>query len=210
MKQTVQFTKLERDLVGRSVYILGGGPSLRGFDFESLRGCGHVVAVNDAIFAAPWADTAITIDIIWLANRVNALRHFDGEMIAAVPDDFEPVDAPVRYVLRRPGAMVSERMGIVYTGDNSGFAALGMAIMRGASRIALLGYDMTAPGHFHAGYTWRSRYGVGDYPRWARYFHALKRIADERGIQIINCNRNSGIRCFPYGRPADIDETASR
>lgn len=204
----VTITPLTQDLVSRSVYIIGGGPSLRGFDFESLRGRGHVIAVNDAIFAAPFADTAFTIDIIWLANRVNALRHFGGEMIAAVPAEFDPVDAPVRYVVRQQGADLSDNMGVVYTGDNSGFAALGMAMMRGASKIALLGFDMTGPGHFHAGYTWRSRYGVRDYPQWARAFYHLNRIARERNTKIINCNRASGIRCFAYGTPNDIAEGA--
>lgn len=42
-------------------YVVGSGPSLRGFDYESLRGQ-KIIAVNSAVRFVPWADTWVTCD----------------------------------------------------------------------------------------------------------------------------------------------------
>lgn len=200
------FDRLTRDWAGRSVLLLAGGPSLRGFDFEQLRGKGIVVAINDAIFAAPFADCAFTIDMVWLRNRAEALASFSGEKVAAVPADYADPQPGLRYFLRVCQAGKSVDPITIYTGENSGFAALDMAISRGASRIALLGYDLTGPGHFHRGYAWGSRFGANCYRQWAQYFTALAGPAAARGVQVINCNHRSAIRCFPFGRWEDVAE----
>jgi hypothetical protein len=205
----VTFARLARDWTGRSVFLLGGGPSLRGFDFERLRGRGVVIAINDAIRAAPWADCAVTIDTVWLRNRAGELADFmarGGEVVAAVPEHHPQDQAGIRYLSRRRGAWLSQDADSLHTGENSGFAALGMAIMRGAGRIALLGYDMNGPGHFHAGYAWHCRYGAGDYPRWARMFSVLAHEARLRKIDVVNCNPNSAVRAFRFGRWEDMAE----
>lgn len=192
---------------GRTVFLLGGGPSLRGFDFDRLKGRGVVVAINDAVLHAPWADAVFTIDTVWLQRRRGSLTEFEGERIAAVPPDWDRSAWTGFTLLRRvqrPG--LSRGMDAIYTGDNSGFAALGLAIMRDAARIALLGYDLTGPGHWHEGYEWRSRYGHADYQRWASYFPVLAEAARQRGVRVINCNPASGVRCFEFGYFEDIAE----
>lgn len=204
-----QFSRLSQDWASRTVFLLGGGPSLSGFDFLALQGRGVVVAINDALLAAPWANCAFTIDMVWLGQRRVAIVEFvarGGEMVAAVPDRYCDGQPGVTYVERVPGVWLSENGAQIYTGDNSGFAALGMAIMRGAARIALLGYDMTGPGHFHGGYPWPCRFGAANYSRWARSFQVLAVQARNRGIHVINCNPNSAVDCFPVGRWEDVAE----
>lgn len=204
-----RFARMSRDWDGRSVFLLGGGPSLRGFDFLALQERGIVVAINDAIRAVPWADCGFTIDVTWLGQRQQDIAEFvrgGREMLAAVPASYMRGQAGVRYVERQPGAWLSDTMTTVYTGDNSGFAALGMAMQRGAKRIALLGYDMTVPGHFHAGYPWVSRYGAQDYGRWAAMFGVLATFAKQNGVSIINCNPASAVACFPFGSWEEVAE----
>jgi hypothetical protein len=198
------FSTLESDWQGRTVFLVGGGPSLRGFDFERLRGRGYVVAINDAMLALPWADAAFTIDVIWLRNRRLAFLAFAGERIAAVPEDWPAKDWPGVRLFRRENKAASSAGELICTGGNSGFAALGMALARGAARIALLGYDMTVPGHFHRGYEWHSRFGIQDYGRWARLFSVLQIASVRHGAQVINCNHRSGVRCFPFGSIEDF------
>ena len=187
---------------GRSVFVIGGGPSLAGFEFDRLRDRGIVLAVNDAIKAVPFADAVVSIDTVWWTHRKQFLRSFGGEKIAIVPPSHKTEPGVTRYA-RDNRAMISRDPGVVCTGENSGFAAIGLAFMRRARVIHLLGFDMTAPGHFHSGYEWRCRYGAKDYPRWAGMFGVLQDEAVARGSRIVNLNPASAIRCFPF---ATIDE----
>jgi len=47
---------------GEPCFIIGGGPSLKGFDFESLRGKGRVIAINRAYEHVPFADVHFFMD----------------------------------------------------------------------------------------------------------------------------------------------------
>jgi len=196
------YSTVPRDWIGRTVYLIGGGPSLKGFDFERLRGKGIVVAINDAMLALPWADCVFTIDTVWLRQRARLLRSFKGEKLAAVPPDFNAAPPGFRYVRRLSGPGFCEGGAAIWTGDNSGYAALHMALQRGAARIALLGYDLTSPGHWHNGYAWTCR--TTDYAAWASHFYRLAVAAGE--TQVVNCNPLSGIRCFAFGEPENIAE----
>lgn len=180
---------------GRTVFVIGGGPSLTGFDFERLRGKGTILAVNDAAKAVPFADALLSIDTVWWRNRARLLQSFRGEKIAIVPPS-HPTEPDVTRYGRDSRAALSRDPQAVCTGENSGFAAVGLSIMRGANLIYLLGFDMTGPGHFHGGYEWHCRYGANDYPRWSQLFGVLQHEAQIRGVSVINLNPDSAIRCF--------------
>jgi len=198
------FARLERDWAGRPAFLIGGGPSLTGFDFERLRGRGIIVAINDAVRYVPFADVAFTIDTVWLEKRADLLRDFPGEIVAAVPVNYQCPVERARLFRRVNAGGVSAFDDTLFTGGNSGFAALAMAIKRGASPIHLLGYDMTAAGHWHRGYSWRSRFGVLQYPKWAVRFASLAGLAQSLGADVINCNRSSAVTAF---RHVTIDES---
>lgn len=182
---------------GRTVFIIGGGPSLAGFDFERLRGRGIILAVNDSFRSVPFADAVVSIDTVWWGNRNHLLQSFGGEKIAIVPSSCKTGLDVTRYA-RDNRAAVSTDPATVCTGENSGFAAVGLALMRGARLIYLLGFDMTSAGHFHGGYEWRCRYGAKDYPRWSALFGVLQGEAQRRGVTVINLNPASAIKCFQF------------
>lgn len=201
------FTQLEPDWRGRRVILIGGGPSLTGFDFAQLEGTGAIiVAINDALRAAPFADVAFSIDTLWLDRRATMLGYFQGEIVAAAPPGYRPPLDRIQLLRRVAASGLSRRADTLLTGGNSGFAALGMALMREAAEVFLLGYDLTQAGHFHGGYEWQSRYGVRHYPQWARAFAVLASEAAARGTAVFNCNRRSAISAFPF---ATIDESLS-
>lgn len=188
----------------RSVFLIGGGPSLTGFDFECLRGRGVVVAINDAFRYVPWADACFSIDMLWLRNRATELRTFTGERIAAVPDyfRFQP-QLPFLTKYRRVSRVGFNRTNI-YTGDNSGYAALHLALMRNAARVALLGFDMNKPGHWHKGYEWISP--DPQFRVWAANFSVLALQAMRQGTRVINCNPASAVTAFPFADWQEIAE----
>jgi hypothetical protein len=74
----------------------------------------------------------------------------------------------------------------------SGFAALHLAVAKGAKRITLLGFDYTR-GHYHSAYPWRAHDMANErsWPRWAEDF----KIVD--GIDIINASPGSLIDVYP-------------
>lgn len=84
-------------------------------------------------------------------------------------------------------------------GGNSGAQALGLAMLFGAARVLLLGYDMQFRG---AQAHWHGHHGKGlNNPRhgslagWAKGFEVLAR--ELRGVDVINCSRETAITAFP-------------
>lgn len=193
---------------GRPVLLVGGGPSLRGFDFNRLRGRGAVVVgINDAMLHVPWADAVLSIDTAWLVQRQSAFLRFAGERIAIVPGSFDRSGWPgVTWLDRRPVPGLSHMPDAVCTGENSGYAALGLAVARGADPIGLLGYDLVTAGHWHAGYRWKSRYGAPHYARWALFFDNIAPELARRGVRVVNINtpRGTAIRGFRLGSLEDV------
>jgi Uncharacterized Rossmann fold enzyme len=89
----------------------------------------------------------------------------------------------------------------IHTGKNGGFQALHLAVLFGASRIVLLGYDFQATGnksHWHGDHppglsNSRRRYG-----QWLQPLQQLARdIKTRGGIEVLNATRETAIECFP-------------
>lgn len=88
--------------------------------------------------------------------------------------------------------------GVLATGGNGGYQALGLALMFGAARVILLGYDMGATGgrlHWH-----RDHGGKLHNPEphkfrdWIAHYNKLAGFCP---VPIINCSRESALKCFP-------------
>lgn len=80
-------------------------------------------------------------------------------------------------------------------GGNSGFQALNLAIKWGASRILLVGFDMTIAGGEH----WHGRHPQGlnnpgqhNVRRWLSADWSAP-----AGVEIINCNAGSALDAYP-------------
>jgi len=128
----------------RDVYIVGGGPSLKGFDFNRLAGK-FTVGCNDAAFHAQ-TDVLFTIDHNYAVRRAQEARSFaesGGEVCFAVPANFKPekTQPGINYLRRMRHGGLSDDPREVY-GLNSGYGALNLAYLKKARRVFLLGYDM--------------------------------------------------------------------
>lgn len=106
------------------VTIVGGGPSLKGFDFSVLQG--RVIAINDAVFHCQ-ADALVAIDARWhKANR------------SKIHPDF-PVLTD-REIPGFPSAIIEVFSG-AKAANISGVIAIDIAFKLGARRVYLLGFD---------------------------------------------------------------------
>lgn len=197
----------------RDLFIVGGGPSLRGRDMSGLRKRGRVLAVNRAFELIP-CDAVFSLDLTFIKNRRRELEMAArrSEVILAVPDDYsDGLVAGATYVKRIQGKGVSFDPRAIINGLNSGYGAVNVAILKRALRIYLLGFDLVAPatgepGHWHDGYDWNNGSSRIYYSRWAQRFDEIARDVDMLGgtVQIINANPSSAIRCFPFTSYEDL------
>lgn len=189
----------------RTVFLIGGGPSASHVDLKLLRGRGVVVALNDSLRMVSWADAVFTIDDSWVNRRLGMLKAFKGRKIIAAPrEDVVGDIGEFESVERLVGVALSWDPRVVHQGGNSGFAAICAAAARGAKRIVLIGYDMVEAGHWHGGYEWKCRFGVRDYPHWAKAFDAIAPSLARHGVDVINLNNASAIRCFRFAKLGEV------
>jgi hypothetical protein len=197
-------------------FIVGGGPSLKGFDFERLRG-ERVIAINKAFLDVPFADVMFAMDRPLLdlitagklgENYQQAFEDFSGMKLWLDLSGYTyPTGIYSVHAAGEIGWTNSLNDGL-YHGQNSGYGALNLAIVLGADPIYLLGYDMAkGPGgekHYHDGYP------SGTNPEalniFLKAFEAGAKMLPGGGPRIVNLNPNSALRCFPSGNIADVKD----
>jgi hypothetical protein len=193
---------------GRRCFIIGGGPSLKGFDFSRLKG-ERVIAVNKAFLDVPFADVVFAmdrplLDLIMLGklgeNYRRAFETFPGVKIWLDLSGYSY--PPGVYSLPSAGEIGwtrSLREGLFH-GQNSGYGALNLALVLGADPIYLLGYDCSrgpaGEKNYHDGYP------SGGNPDAMNIFRrSLEAGAAllNNGPRIVNLNRDSALGCFEFG-----------
>lgn len=194
-------------------FVIGGGPSLIGFDFKRLKGKGRIIVCNKGFLDIPFADMMIAMDLDlykWLHSKTLGRRPGDGIEALKKFNQFEGLKVWIEagnnrmdgiyYVhsFRMPAVTRRFTQGI-YTGNNTGVGALMAAVTLGANPIYLLGIDGKHKGrrsHYHSGYP------RPQMPKTAQSFvHHFEYVAGpikKAGIRVVNLNPDSGVRCFPF------------
>lgn len=180
-------------------YIVGGGPSLKGFDFGRL--CGRtVVAVNDAAIHLPFATALFSLDAIWIEKRRDLIETFPGERYLAVPEDRNLDTLPTATYLkrlRRCNGLTTDRSCISVYSGNSGFGALNLAVHKESKRVILLGFDFChARVHWHDGYEWSNSSNDQMYANWAQRFDEVAPQLRAMGVEVVNASPISKITAF--------------
>jgi hypothetical protein len=188
---------------GASVIVAATGPSLTP---EVAQACRvpdwHVIAVNDAHRLLPWADVLYACDGPWWAKH-NGVHEFAGERWSSHDDGTNDKSGlAARYALRlvqgAGGETFSRDPAVLNYGNNSGFQAIGLAVLFGASRIVLVGFDMQERDgrrHFFGDHPAPLR-NTCDYRAWVRIFHnAARHLGPDVGI--VNATPDSAITCWP-------------
>ena len=204
---------------GRRCFIVGGGPSLVGFDFDCLKGK-LVIGINRA-FEKFDPTVIFSMDsrfYTWLTSGAlggQALEKFERSQARKIWVDTHgfKYGPEILTVPHLPGAGVGRSLtGGIYGGSNSGFAALNLAVCLGANTIYLLGFDLISQGGFqrwfHDGYPEVQRDSVFD--TFRQDFEKAALELQQRGIRVINLNPDSGLKCFEFGKMpesvADVED----
>lgn len=174
---------------------LGTGPSLTADDVEACRGRAFVIAVNDAYRLAPWADVLYACDAKWWEHHQGA-QEFQGMKFGLQkgPERFD-----VQVLGRGSASGLSLDPSELCTGQNSGYQAINLAVLLGAVRIVLLGYDLQARNakhtHFFGNHP-SALQKASPYASFLQYFRTLPAPLKAAGVSVINATRETALTCF--------------
>jgi len=202
---------------GKRCFIIGGGESIKGIDFNRLKG-EHVIGVNRSF---EFVDTEIlflmdikfhdevtkgTLNEYTKKDVKKKWDEFKGVKVLLCPVSPYPLDSTIHMVRRIERKYVSLDISEgVYGGSNSGFGALMLAIAMGANPIYLLGYDLRVEHftHWHSGYPKQTYYEQKEKTiRFRDGFMEFSKTIKSLGFNVVNLFRDSGINCFEFD---DID-----
>lgn len=195
IRRTPRFVPVLPLWSGATVVCLASGPSLCAEDVEYVHGRARVIAVNNTVDLAPWADAVWATDARWWRWR-NGLPRFQGLKFSVwLGGVGRPKDI---HILRRHNerGLCLSPDGVCH-GRNGGHAAVNLAVHLGARRIVLLGYDMQATGgrdHWHAPHPYSM---PNPYELWRRLFATLVEPLADLGVEIVNCSRETALDCVP-------------
>jgi hypothetical protein len=182
---------------------IANGPSLTKKDVDFCRHRGRVYAVSDAYRLAPWADVIYSADCSWWRHHPSALD-LPAEKWTCSRETAQEF-TKLNYIPHLPRQETwSNNQSHIASGGNSGHQALNLAVLHGAQRVILLGYDMQRGtggiGHWFGEHPWLSQ------PRsnFAEWIKNLRLAAPQIPVPVINCTRSTALDAFPLAQLEDV------
>jgi hypothetical protein len=194
---TIKYSTVPRRFDRETVYIIGGGPSLKNFDLGQLAGS-RTIAINKAILFHSQADVLYWTDVRFYTWYKKEVDNYKGLKFALRPGSQYSDDVKVLKKGKTHG-IETDRQTLAH-GNNSGYAAINLAYHLGAKRIILLGFDMGSNGndsHFHDGYPTKS---TGDRIFHDKFLPGFKQLKSElkgTGVTVLNASPYSKLTVFP-------------
>ena len=197
----VPFWKPDQSFTGKTVTIVGGGPSHAAFNLALLAGR-RFIAVNSSCRAvrpiATEADPIYFSDNSWNANRPSLAANWPGPVMTCNRNTKARLGDAVRRIDVSALTMLF-RVLPDYVQASSGHVAACLAVAMGARRLVLIGFECTAVGgrtHGHSDYD-----QSGDMPAYPDRFipgwWGLAPAFDRMGVEVLNATPHSLITCFP-------------
>lgn len=199
---------------GRRAFILGGGPSLMGFDSSLLHG-ELTLGLNMAFLHNPTANLVYDLRLMEQLDKSPMWRAYRGfkfwlnYQATTLPDLPYPFEAtrPLRPCRVDPAypRWPSRLDEGIYRGNNAGTAGICLADVLRADPIYLLGFDLRAdagrPTNWHQLYPaeWRAT------DRNMRdYREDIRRVAGFVRGHVVNLTPDSALDVFPTGRLEEV------
>lgn len=201
---------------GKRCFVIGGGPSLTGFDFSRLDN-ELVLGVNRSYeFIDPTIQVSIDDRFIGWADT----GHFGPDALAKW-QSLTATKCFVHYTwtgrtskdhyfvpCNRTEGFSFDLRALGHT-SNSGYTAMNIACCLRAKEVYLLGFDMKAVDEngkkkewFHSGYSLNRK--RDPYPIFTELFYKHAEAIRAGGVHVLNCNPDSALRCFDFCNVDDI------
>lgn len=183
-----------KEWLGQNAYLIGGGPSLEGFNFTLLAGR-NVIGCNDAFHLGPEIIRICVFgDAGWWHRNKWQLEKYAGRIVTNAPSIMHLKIPNVHKMRRqRDGIHNHDTLGWNYS---TGALAINLAISLGAVHIWLLGYDLCnnkAKSHWHNHGKPTREYS---FQRFIRGFRKVKETLPA-GVRVLNVSDGtSKLDCF--------------
>ncbi len=188
---------------GADAIVIGGGPSLKGFNWDRLIGRKTVGCNAAFLLGAAICSLCFFADAHWFLAFEDRLEEYPGRVVTnnedkhAIPDWVSRMD-------RKEIGLSTEALGF---GGNSGCSAINLALILGARRVLLIGFDCklgsAAEMNWHDNRMEPANPEV--FPKFQEGFYAIARDLPTvfPGREIINCTPGTALECFPKGKLED-------
>lgn len=201
---------------GRCV-VIGGGPSVTPEAIRELRGVPLIVTnvaafVEDLRGAREQTVAGVMLDHGLFRRRIRTIaRELDYPFfVGETPDDSDAFveclrELGVHRIVNRGRSPLGHSFLDFTTANNTGFAAIQLAVILGFTRVGLLGFDGIVPGsplHFHQEYD-RQDQGQGQYEEWCWLLDSVAPVFEASGIEVTNLSRVSALGAYEKRAPAD-------
>lgn len=200
----------------RGIVLIGSGPSVEGFDLQSIPATLPVLAINTAALKVPRYNYFFSLDpspVVDSILRDPPDHGWGAKYFMAVDRDFATPYCStlshrkmqryshVTYLERVRGSGpfsscygLSTRAGYIHTG-NSMYGALGWAYLNGFNEIAILGLDAKQ------GRRWCDDGRTGSLAHLPELFASAVSQLNNSGINVYNGSPDSAVICFPRCSP---------
>jgi hypothetical protein len=186
---------------GRTVIVAAPGPSLTQEVADRCRGF-TILAVKEAYRLFPWAEVLYGCDgKFW--DRRDGCRDFTGERWSSHGERGvdDKTSAAAKYDLHlvrgKAGSTFSLDPKFIHYGSNSGFQAINLTILFGATSIVLVGFDMReVDGNPYFFGKHPARNVAAPYAKFAPLFAAAAKQLPP-SIRIVNATPKSALKCWP-------------
>ncbi len=197
--------RIERIWEGKDAIIIGGGPSLSNFDWSRLEnentiGCNVAFTLGEKV-----CKVCIFGDARWWKNFEKELSEYRGTVFTNCP---QLLNSKIPWLWTMPREMRGLHTNALGWNGNTGSSAINLALLFGAKRIFLLGYDMkrtTQQSNWHNRILDKMAVRESVYPDFARQYYSVrddwkKKFADR---EIFNVTKDSGLNqsIFPWIDP---------
>jgi len=198
---------------GDTCFIIGGGPSLSGFDWSLLKQH-KVIAINKSFMDYPTAAVNFGMDYRFFEilqysgdsqnpyhNLFQSWKTFQGVKLFLRHDPTYQFVPGIHYVNALTQKVISFDLSKgIYPGSHSGMGALMLAVGLGCTRIGLLGYDFKTQGkrtHYHDGYDYQAADSLErNLPNFCRCVDEWAAGYAEQGIEVVNLSPDSALQNY--------------
>ena len=186
---------------GQPAYLIGGGSSLLGFDFNLLRGHNTVGSNHAFELGSEIVSHLVFADADWFHKVQHEVKEkYKGTIVSLAPAINESYYPWIKKMQRiKEGLGFDDGLGWNYS---SGAIAMNLALSLGASQLYLLGYDLhaNAKGKTH----WHNRYaGASSKDSFARFNKGFRAVKDGMAkrypnVRVFNVtDGESGLKLWP-------------
>jgi hypothetical protein len=184
---------------GQTVLIVASGPSAAGALLRDFKGRCRAIAINESWRLCEWADVLYGCDGAWWRAR-DGVPGFEGAKLCYEARACREFGLGRVEIERHCDRILTDRVGCVGDGGNSGFQALNLAVQFGAKRVILIGFDMQLDHGLH----WHGRHPQGlnnpsenNIARWRQSIDGAAFVLKRLGVTVLNASPISALEAYP-------------